>query len=73
MRPAEDPLRDAHDVIPERLPLVLLVPDVRALEQRDDKPLRLHEHHLGRADLSLHGNRLPCAPQVFDLTRNLAS
>ena len=50
----EDPVRQAHYVVPEWLPLVLLVPYVRTLEQRDDKPLWLHEHHLGRADLSLH-------------------
>jgi len=53
-RSIEDSVRHAHDVIPKRLPLALLVPDIRTLEQRDDKPLRLHENHLGRADLSLH-------------------
>jgi hypothetical protein len=31
-RPLQDPFGDAYGVIPQRLPLVLLVPDVRALE-----------------------------------------
>jgi hypothetical protein len=44
----EHPVRNAHDVIPKRLPLVLFVPHIRALEQRDHKPLGLHENHLGR-------------------------
>lgn len=28
---------DAADVLPQRLPLLLLSPDIRALEQRDEK------------------------------------
>ena len=55
MRPPEDSVRHAHDIIPERLPLVLLVPNVRTLEERNDQPLGLHEHRLRRADLGLHG------------------
>jgi hypothetical protein len=32
---AEDPVRYADKVIPERVPLVLFIPDVRTLEERD--------------------------------------
>ena len=39
---------------PTKLPLVLLVPDIRTLKQRHDQPLGLHEYHLGRSDLCLH-------------------
>lgn len=39
----EHPTRDAGEVLPQRLPLALLVPDIRPLEQRDDQPLRLHD------------------------------
>ena len=53
--PDQNPIRDAHDVIPQRVPLVFLVPDIRPLEQGDHESLRLHEHHLGRTYLSLHG------------------
>src|SRR5205807_613304 len=54
VRPLEQPVRHANDIFPEGLPLVLLVPDVRSLEKGDNQPLRLHEHHLWRADLGLH-------------------
>ena len=40
--------------VPYWLVKVLFVPHIRALEQRDHKPLGLHEHHLGRANLSFH-------------------
>ena len=50
----QEPIGHPNDVVPQRLPLVLLVPDVRSLEQRHDKPLRLHEHHLRCPDLRLH-------------------
>ena len=51
----EHPLGDAYDIVPERLPLVLFVPDIRPLEEWDDEALRLHEHDLRSADLSSHG------------------
>jgi hypothetical protein len=54
-RPVQEPLGYEDDVVPERLPLVLQVPDVGALEQRNDQPLGLHEDHLRRADLGFHG------------------
>ena len=58
----KQPLRDAHDVTPQRLPLVVLIPHIWPLKQRHDKPLRLHEHHLRCADLSLHAySRSPSA------------
>jgi len=53
-RPLQEAISHPHDVIPERFPLTLLVPDVWALEQWDDQPLRLHEHHLRCANLSFH-------------------
>ena len=53
VRLLQEPLGHTDDVIPDRLPLVLFIPDVGSLEQRDNKPLRLHEHHLRRSDLSL--------------------
>src|SRR5262249_38323080 len=59
----EHPVRNAHDVIPEWLPLVLFVPHIRALEQGDHKSLGLHENHLGRANLSFH--RPTPSPQVM--------
>lgn len=58
IRPAhrvlKEPPRYARDVTPQRLPLVVLVPHIRPLEQRHDKPLRLRGQHLRRADLPLH-------------------
>jgi hypothetical protein len=54
VRAPEQPFSDSHDIIPERLPLVFLVPDVRSLEQRNRQPLRLHEHELRIPDLCLH-------------------
>src|SRR5262249_34966463 len=45
---------DTNDVIPKRFPLVLLVPHVGSLKERDNQPLRLHKDHLGRTDLGLH-------------------
>ncbi len=47
----QEPVGLEDDVVPERLPLVLLVPGVGALEERDDQPLRLHEDHLRGANL----------------------
>jgi hypothetical protein len=55
LRPLQLPVCHPDDVIPQRLPLVFLVPDIGALEQRDDQPLRLHEHKLRGADLRFHG------------------
>ena len=52
----EHPSRKPRQVVPQRLPLVLLVPDVRALEQWNNEPLRLHKDHLWSADLSFHLN-----------------
>ena len=62
----EQPLRDAHDVAPQRLPLVVLVPDIRPLKQRNDQPLGLHEHHLRRADLGLHATGRSLSPDLSD-------
>jgi hypothetical protein len=53
----KQPLRDAHDVTPQRLPLVILIPHIWPLKQRHDKPLGLHENHLWCTDLSLHRYR----------------
>lgn len=56
-RTIQHSVRHPNDVIPEWLSLILLVPDVRSLKQRDDQPLRLHEDHLRSANLSLHEAR----------------
>jgi hypothetical protein len=42
------------NVVPERFPLVLFVPDVRPLEEGHDEALRLGEHRLRCADLGFH-------------------
>ena len=57
-------LRHTDDVTPQRLPLVVLVPHIWPLEQRHDEPLRLHEHHLRCANLSLHPTVAPHQPIV---------
>src|SRR5262249_46138578 len=57
--PRQDAFGDANHVIPERLPLALLVPHIGTLEQRHHQPLRLHEHHLERTDLCLDGSHPP--------------
>jgi len=44
----------AGDVVPEGLPLVLLIPHIRTLEEWNDEPLRVHEYCLRRPDLGLH-------------------
>jgi hypothetical protein len=54
----QEPFRHAHDIAPEWFPLVLFVPNVGSLEQRNHEPLRLHEHHLGSANLGLHRTTL---------------
>ena len=46
---------NSNDVVPQRLPLVLLVPDVRPLEEWNNELLRLHEDHLRSADLGFQG------------------
>src|SRR5439155_26107022 len=66
VRSLQDPLGHTHDVIPKRLPLVLLVPDIRPLEQRDNEPLWLHEDHLRRPDLSLQWLPPSSAPDCRD-------
>lgn len=58
-RVLENPLRNTHNIVPQRLPLVLLVPHVRTLEQRDHQTLGLHKNHLGRTDLSFHRRKFP--------------
>jgi hypothetical protein len=41
-------------VLPERRPLLLLLPDVRSLKRRHHEMLRLHEDVLRRPDVGLH-------------------
>ena len=53
-RLAHDAVCKARYVVPQRLPLVLFIPDVRPLKQGNDKALRMHEHELRRADLGFH-------------------
>jgi hypothetical protein len=54
LAPSQMAVGDSYDVVPERLPLVLLIPDVRPVEKRNDEPLGKHEDHLRRPDLRLH-------------------
>jgi hypothetical protein len=44
----------ATDVVPQHCPLVLALPHVRTLEQRDQQTLRHEEHLMRRSDLGLH-------------------
>ena len=46
VRRLQQPRSYALQILPERLPLQLLVPDVGALEERNQKPLGLHEDGL---------------------------
>jgi len=57
--PCQLALGHSLDVIPQRLPLVVLVPNVRPLEQGDDQSLGHHEDSLRRADLCLQGLNPP--------------
>jgi hypothetical protein len=43
-------------IFPEGLPLQFLVPDIWALEERNEKALGLHEDGLRGADLGIHGS-----------------
>lgn len=49
---------DTSDVIPQRLPLAFLIPDVGTLEQGHQQPLGLHEDQLGRTDERFHSGIL---------------
>jgi hypothetical protein len=51
MRLLQDALRDTHQVIPKWFPLVLFIPHVWPLKERNDESLGLHEDKLRRADL----------------------
>src|SRR5690606_34966404 len=55
----EDGLSATRDVLPERLPLLVLFPRVRALEQRDDVPPLLLEHLDERACARAHRLLVP--------------
>jgi hypothetical protein len=41
-------------ITPKRIPLLLLIPDIRALEQWNKQPLWLHENGLGSSHLCIH-------------------
>lgn len=66
VRLPQQALRHPCDVAPQGLPLIILVPDVWTLEQRDLEPLWLHEHSLRGADLSLHLDGLRDAAACFN-------
>jgi hypothetical protein len=55
-RRLEQPHGYALKIFPEGLPLEFLVPDVGALEQRNEEALGLHEDGLWGADLGVHNN-----------------
>ena len=57
----EPELRQPPDVLPQRRPLLVLLPDVRPLEQRHHQVLRLHEDILRSADVRFHQT----APPVY--------
>ena len=59
VRVLQPDLGQAPHVLPQRQPLLVLVPDVGALEQRDDKVLREVEDLHRRAYVRVHG-----APEV---------
>src|SRR5688572_21127734 len=61
---------DMNDIIPERLPIILLCPHVRPLKERHRKPLRLHEDPLRRSYFSFHGEALSIMCQVEDVIPN---
>jgi hypothetical protein len=48
------PSCDAFQILPERLPLQFFVPDIRALEERNQQALGLHENRLWCPDLGIH-------------------
>ena len=63
---AQPELGQPPDVLPQRRPLLLLLPDVRPLERRHHEVLRLHED-LRRPDVRLHTPHL--APRFGDKVR----
>jgi hypothetical protein len=54
VRMAQQSVRNANDVVPKGLPLILFVPHVRTLKKRDNESLGMHEYGLGRANLCFH-------------------
>ncbi|KQH76195.1 hypothetical protein AO501_23255 [Mycobacterium gordonae] len=54
MRFNEQAVRDANNIAPQRFPLILQVPHIGSLEQRNDQPLWLHEDQLGCSYLCVH-------------------
>jgi len=63
-------LRNPADVLPERFPLLCLLPDVRTLEERDHEVLGQVEQ-LQRCPLEgLHGLILPCRPDSSGTNRS---
>ncbi len=53
-------LGHSSDVLPQRLPLLVLLPDVRALEEGDQEVLGKIEELQGRPLEGLHSDILPC-------------
>ena len=46
----ENPTGRPRHILPKRLPLVLLIPDIWALEKGNHQPLGLHKYHLRSAN-----------------------
>jgi hypothetical protein len=47
-------IRQPPDVLPQRRPLLVFLPDIRTLERRHHKVLRLHKDVLRRTDMGFH-------------------
>ena len=57
-------LREASDVLPQGLPLVFLIPDVRSLEEWDNKVLRQVEDLERRPNGCIHSTDHALAPPL---------
>lgn len=53
--PLQNSLRHAGQIGPQWLSLGFFRPRAGSLKERNDEPLRLHEDHLRRTNLSFHG------------------
>ena len=54
VRVPEQPRGNPLQVLPKRIPLLLFVPDIGPLKQRNQEPLRLAEYSVGGSNLSFH-------------------
>ena len=59
--------------MPQRRPLLFLVPDVRSLERRHHEVLRLHEDILRGADVRFHQTARPVYSVVIPIIQHLTA